>query len=72
MFATGQRRVEEHLRNYVGIIPKGKGICDRCLESELGVKAEDIEAVGGLPHFDRFPGLCVGCDGREKIVTRYF
>lgn len=72
MSANGLRRVEEHLRNYVGSVPKGKGICDRCLEAELGVRLEDIEAVGDLPHFDRFRGLCVGCDGSEKLVTRYF
>ena len=72
MFVNGRSRVEEHLRNYVGIVPKGKGICDDCLEGELRVKLEDIQAVGDLPYFDRFPGMRVGCDGCEKLVTRYF
>ncbi|HZO80410.1 MAG TPA: hypothetical protein VFB33_01855 [Candidatus Binataceae bacterium] len=72
MSADGQRRVEEHLRDHMGSLPKGKGICDRCLQAELHVRLEDIEAVGDLPHFDRFRGLCVGCNGGEKFVTRYF
>ncbi len=72
MTAAGQRRVEEYLRNYVGILPKGKGICDRCLASELHVELDDIQVVGDLPHFERFLGICVGCDGSEKLVTRYF
>lgn len=71
MSTSGQRRLEEHLRNYVGILPKGKGICDHCLENELRIELEDIEAVGDLPHFERFMGLCVGCDGSEKLITRY-
>lgn len=52
--------------------PRGKGFVTAGWQANSGSKREDIKAAGDLPYLDRFPEMCVGCDGCEKLLTHYF